>query len=312
MMKRLVVLLLAVVAISFSGFAQDVKVNIKKGIPYCTSYFPGEDKMQKLFLDFYEPAGKSDTLRPLVITLFGGAYVIGTRDYADMVEWCTRYAQAGYAAASIDYHLMSASKITAVNMIRTGYMAAQDVSAAVRFFKAHWKDYRIDTNRIFLLGQSAGAVSILHAIFLTEDERPQETFLEPALSPLHSQGDKKSCAQTFSVAGAVLLWGSIFDPEMIDADETTPICMIHGGKDWILDADSGCAFSIPILPYVYGSNTIAKRLQELGASSFENHFLEQESHAFYFKHLYLYQIDALKFDICWDIAHDFTERVGKK
>lgn len=286
------------------------KVTVTRGIPYCQVRYPGQDKMQKLSFDLYTPEMPSESARPLVITVFGGGFVAGSRDYEDMEEWCNRLAEVGYVAASIDYRLMQAKKFSAKNLVRTGYMAAQDVSAAVRFFKANSKKYNIDTNRIFLLGQSAGAVAILHAIYMDEDERPQETFEEPALPPLHSTGTAEAQKQHFSVAGAVLLWGCIFRPDMIDADETTPVCLIHGGKDKILPVDSGYAFSIPGLPYAYGSQVIANRLKELGTSTFEFHLQEQESHAFYFKYLCLYQLDALKFDNCLQTAVDFMHRHG--
>ena len=179
--------------------AQDDGIRVRRGIPYSQALFPGKDKMQKLCFDFYEPAQKSDTLRPLVITLFGGGFVVGTRDYADMVEWCERFAKVGYAAASIDYRLMPAKKFSAKELVRTGYMAAQDVSAAVRFFKAHGQEYGIDTGHIFLLGQSAGAVAILHALYMDEDERPAETFEDPALPPGRGESASHASRKRYGV-----------------------------------------------------------------------------------------------------------------
>lgn len=309
MNKHFLLLFLAVM-ISASGFAQSGEIHVKKGLPYCSAQFPGQDKMQKLCFDFYEAEDDSVSLRPLVITLFGGGFVLGYRDYADMVAFCEHFAQNGFVAASIDYRLMPAKKFSYRELVRTGFMAAQDVSAAVRFFKAHWQDYRIDTNRIFLLGQSAGAVAVLHALYMDEDERPAETFEDPVLPPLHSMGTDEALSQTFSVAGVVSLWGCIFDPKMIDPDETTPICLIHGGKDKILPADSGFAFSVPGLPYAYGSQVIAQQLKNNGTSSFEFHYLEDESHAFYFKYLCIYQLDELKFKRCFQMAIDFMRRNG--
>lgn len=311
MNKRLCLWLLAV-SVTVGGFAQTAQVHIRRGIPYCTAQFPGQDKMEKLCFDLYEPSGGPDTLRPLVITVFGGGFVLGSRDYEDMVAWCNHFAENGYAAASIDYRLMPAKKLSSKELVRTGYMAAQDVSAAVRFFKANSAEYRIDTNRIFLLGQSAGAVAIIHALYMDEGERPSVTREEPDLHSLHSQGSAASKSERFSVAGAVLLWGCIFDPEMIDADETTPVCLIHGERDKILPVDSGYAFSIPGMPYAYGSRTIADRLRQLGTASFELHLQGQESHAYYFKYLYMFQLDALKFEECFRMASDFFSRNGRK
>ena len=266
--------------------------------------------MQKLCFDFYEPAGDADTLRPLVITLFGGGFVVGTREWVDMEAWCNRFAENGYAAASIDYRLMPAKKFSAKSLIRTGFMAAQDVSAAVRFFKANSEKYYIDTNRIFLLGQSAGAVAIIHALYMDEDERPAETFEEPSLPPLHSVGTFEMQKHTFDVAGAVLFWGCVFNPEIMDEDEVTPVCFIHGEKDRILPVDSGYAFSTRGLPYAYGSKVMAERLEKLGNVPFELHLFEQEGHAFYFKHLSMFQLADLRFDNCFQIAHDFMRRHG--
>lgn len=294
--------------ISNAAFSQTFEFKVQHGIPYSKALFPGQDKMQKLCFDLYDPQSDAETLRPLVITLFGGGFVLGSRDYDDMVEFCEHFAQNGCVAASIDYRLMRGRKFSSKELIRTGYMAAQDVSAAVRFFKAHWEEYRIDTNRIYLLGQSAGAVAILHALYMDENERPAVTFEDPALSPLHSTGAEEARSHTFDVAGVIALWGCIFDPEMIDADEITPVCFIHGGKDKILPVDSGYAFSVPGLPYAYGSRTMVEQLKKNGTTSFEFHFLEDESHAFYFKYLCVYQLDELKFEQCFQTALEFIRR----
>ena len=229
MNKRFCLWLLAV-SVAVGGFAQTAQVHIRKGIPYSTVQFPGQDKMEKLCFDFYEPMGSSESLRPLVITVFGGGFVLGSRDYEDMVAWCNRFAENGYAAASIDYRLMPAKKFSSKELIRTGYMAAQDVSAAVRFFKANSAEYRIDTNRDIVL--------IFHRHLRL----------------------------------------------------------------------SGYSFSIHGLPYAYGSVTMADRLRQLGTASFELHLQENEPHAFYFKHLYAFQLDALKFDNCFQTAVDFMGR----
>ena len=292
--------------------AQGSGFSVRRGIPYCNARYPGEDKVGKLCFDFYEPDGQSDRPRPLVITLFGGGFVLGSRDYEDMVAWCSRLAENGYAAASIDYRLMPAKKFSSRGLVRTGYMAAQDVSAAVRFFKANSSKFHIDPDRIYLLGQSAGAVAIIHALYMDEDERPAATLEDPVLPPLHSGGTSGARGQRFGVAGAVLLWGCIFDPQMMDADETTPVCFIHGGKDRILPVDSGYAFSMPGMPYAYGSKVMADRLKELGTASFELHLMEQESHAFYFRYLSMFQLVAMKFDDCFQIAEDFIARNGGK
>lgn len=309
MAKRFLFIFSAVAVFCASVRAQDTKVSVKKGVPYCQAQIPGREKVRELCFDFYEPAGTcGDTLRPLVITVFGGGFVLGSRDHEDMVHWGNSLARKGFAVASIDYRLIPVGKFAAKELVRAGYMAAQDVSAAVRFFKAHAREYRIDTNRIYLLGQSAGAVAALHALYLDEDERPAVTFESPELSPLHSQGAPESLSETFGVAGAVLLWGCIFSPEIIDPEENTPVCLIHGGRDKILPVDSGYAFSQPKLPYVYGSKAIAGRIRQLHPDGCELHVFDDEPHALFFKFLYMFVLDKEKFNRCFQIATDFMER----
>ena len=83
------------------------EVNIETGIPFSSAVKEGDTSPTTLYLDFYEPQGDTLSERPLVITVFGGAFVAGSRDFADMQAYCTRLAQHGYAAASIDYRLIS-------------------------------------------------------------------------------------------------------------------------------------------------------------------------------------------------------------
>ena len=108
------------------------EVNVESDIPFSSVIEEGETSPITLYLDFYEPQGDTLSARPLVITVFGGAFVAGGRDYVDMVEYCTRLAQHGYAAASIDYRLLSIWNLDATSLVRDAYMAAQDVSSAIR------------------------------------------------------------------------------------------------------------------------------------------------------------------------------------
>lgn len=282
-------------------------VTIQRKIQYSQGACLGKKRVKPLYFDLYEPASNTQEYRPLVITLFGGSFVAGSRDYEDMEAWCKQLARQGYMAASIDYRLISAGQLSGDNLIRAGYLATLDVLAAIHYFKTHCDQYRIDTNRIFLLGQSAGATAILHAIYLDEDERPPET-KEPVMLPALSTAHKASSR----VAGAVILWGSIQNPTMIDADERTPVCLIHGKNDHILPIGGGNAFKVHSFPYVYGGQTIANRLTQIGQNNFEYHKFDNEGHAFYFKYFCLFSLDQEKFDRCFQIAVKFMDKAGKQ
>ena len=275
-------------------------------IPFSSAVREGQTSPITLYLDFYEPSGDTLSARPLVITVFGGAFVAGSRDWCDMVEYCTRFAKHGYVAASIDYRLLPLTSISASSLIRSAYMAAQDVNSAIRFLKAHCNEYRIDTNNIFLLGNSAGSIAILNEIFLSNEERPQETFVSPDPGPMNSSGYDEYSGFSSKVAGAVAQWGGVHDVEVIDPDEYVPLCMIHGTEDNVVPYDSGFCYSylpLSFFPYMYGSHTIANHLSDLGIEDYEFHPFEGEEHGFYIT-MYTILLED-KFDTCFNIARNF-------
>ena len=283
------------------------EVNIETGIPFSSAIKEGETSPTTLYLDFYEPQNDTLSARPLVITVFGGAFVAGSRDFADMQEYCTRLAQHGYAAASIDYRLISIWNLNATALIRDAYMAAQDVSAAIRFFKYHCAEYRIDPEQVFLLGNSAGSIAIFCELFMDEDERPAETFEEPDLGTMHSSGFDEYAGFSPAVAGAVPQWGGVMDLNVISEEEYVPLCMIHGTEDTTVPYDSGYCYNgmLPgVMPYMYGSHAIVGQLDEIGITDYEFHPFEGEGHAFYYVPV-LYTLNDEKFDACFSITRDF-------
>ena len=62
----------------------------------------GGEYTQTLYLDVYEPVNDNINERPLIIFMFGGAFVGGSKNSPVMQELCTRYAKMGYVASAID------------------------------------------------------------------------------------------------------------------------------------------------------------------------------------------------------------------
>ena len=283
------------------------EVNVESDIPFSSVIEEGETSPITLYLDFYEPQGDTLSARPLVITVFGGAFVAGGRDYVDMVEYCTRLAQHGYAAASIDYRLLSIWNLNATSLVRDAYMAAQDVSSAIRFFKCHCEEYRIDPEQVFLLGNSAGSIAILCEMFMDESERPAETYESPDLGSMHSSGYEEYAGFSPAVAGAVPHWGGVLGLDVISTEEYVPLCMIHGTDDTTVPYDSGYCYNglLPgVMPFMYGSHAMVSRLDELGVTDYEFHPFEGDGHAFYLVPV-LYTLIEEKFDACFSITRDF-------
>lgn len=283
-------------------------VTVTKKIRYSQAVRMGDTNPTTLYFDFYEPANDTIHARPMVITMFGGSFVVGSRDYKDMVEYCTRFAKHGYVAASIDYRLLYLWQLSASSIKRDGYMAAQDLSAAVRYFKAHCDEYRIDTSNIYLLGNSAGSVAILAEMFMEEDERPEETLTPPDLGTMHSSGFEEYANYSSKVAGAIPQWGGVIDLYTIDQEEYAPLCLIHGTSDGVIPIDSGYCYSMfssSALPYLYGSHAIATYLDKLGIDNYEYHPFEHEGHSFYLTDNLEHKIITEKFNTCFNIVRDF-------
>lgn len=99
---------------------------------------------ESLTLDAFVPIGKGPF--PTVIIVHGGGWVNGTkRSY--VTPWFPVLTQANFAWFTINYRLAPKHKFPA---------ASDDIEAAIRWVKAHAKQYKVDTRRIALMGESAG------------------------------------------------------------------------------------------------------------------------------------------------------------
>ena len=84
---------------------------------------------------------------PAAILVHGGGWVAGSRK-VEVAPLFKPLSDAGIAWFSIDYRL-------ATGPLNFG-VAVQDVEEAIRFVKAHSRQYRVDPDRIALVGESAG------------------------------------------------------------------------------------------------------------------------------------------------------------
>lgn len=98
-----------------------------------------------LALDAAIPQGRGPF--PAIIVVHGGAWVRGDRR-VDVQPLFDPLSKAGFAWFSISYRLVN-------DVMRFG-AAIDDVRAAIRFVKAHTAEYRVDPQRIALVGESAG------------------------------------------------------------------------------------------------------------------------------------------------------------
>jgi acetyl esterase len=99
-----------------------------------------------LRLDAHIPPGKGPF--PAVILVHGGGWTAGSKTANFVVPLFDPLTRTGFAWFTIDYRLAPQYPYPA---------AVQDVESAIAFVKQHAKEYKVDGNRIALMGESAGA-----------------------------------------------------------------------------------------------------------------------------------------------------------
>lgn len=98
---------------------------------------------ETLFLDAFVPT--DGEAHPAIITMHGGSFRRGTRDKFN--DSCAFFASNGYACFTIDYRLSPEYVYPA---------AVDDTKAAVEFVRENAEEFGVDTDRVALLGSSAG------------------------------------------------------------------------------------------------------------------------------------------------------------
>lgn len=83
---------------------------------------------------------------PLLIHIHGGGFAFGDKRDDHMDAYLTGIKR-GYAVASLEYRLSGEAKFPA---------AVLDCREAVRYIKSHAEEYKVDVNKIIVIGGSAG------------------------------------------------------------------------------------------------------------------------------------------------------------
>ncbi len=100
--------------------------------------------------------------RPIAILLYGGGWMRGSKNSPEISLWVDVLEQANFAWVAIDYRLAPAHRWPA---------CIDDVRAAIRWVKAHARDYNGDPERVVLVGYSAGGhLAALAAVTGAQDD----------------------------------------------------------------------------------------------------------------------------------------------
>ena len=234
-----------------------------------------------LDMDIYEPEGDALEERPVIVFIHSGSFFSGNNEVDDMVDLSISAAKRGYVAVNINYRL-GLNIISTYSGERAVYRGVQDASAVVRYLREFHQDFRIDPEKIFLWGSSAGSFIALHLAYSDDNERPASTYGSgsvPDLGCINCSGNNYS--HNSKPNAIVSCWGAIGDLDWIDADDNIPAIMFHGTSDIVVPYDYGLPFTINIaLPIVYGSSQIHDQLSALNIEN-ELYLEDGEPHEYW-------------------------------
>lgn len=110
--------------------------------------------------------------------------------------------------------------------------AVQDARSAVRYLKANAGRLGIDPDKIFIGGQSAGAITSLGMALYEDADVPEEVLKQVGgtLDPM-----KDNMEYSSKVAGVYSLAGAIFSEKIIVKKTNTPFLLISGSCDELID-----------------------------------------------------------------------------
>jgi acetyl esterase/lipase len=211
----------------------DAQATASPGVVIKTDVVYGRVQGSALLADLAYPE-KSDQL-PAILYVHGGRWRSGTRanqNFANLSKW----AQQGFFTASIDYRLVGGSPAPA---------AYEDTQTAIRWLHAHATEFRVNPDRIFLIGESSGGHLVTLAAALGDGPYARVGGWEKARNDVRA---------VISVAGAydlpTLSWGNLWTPATGDVDaarrQASPINHVTPGMKPILVIHSDDDKSVPI------------------------------------------------------------------
>ncbi len=131
-----------------SQYAGGAITNVPSGVKVVPdiAYRDGPSKAWRL--DLAMPAESSDTPRPAIVFVHGGGWRSGDKRRENFLRPTLEFAAKGYVCITVNYRLLNETSIAG---------CVEDVKCAVRWLRAHAKEYGVDPKRIGAHGNSAGA-----------------------------------------------------------------------------------------------------------------------------------------------------------
>lgn len=215
--------------------------NIRYGIAQDVSGNP-----DTLLMDLYYPnlAVDASPKRPFIMLFHGGGFSSGDKQSGDIRDVCVHLALRGFVCASVNYRL--GHDFSEYGQYKARYRAIQDGHAAMRYVVKNANTIRVDTNWLFVGGQSAGSLLALGMVYADPAELDSvsllygTTAISTELGNLYTSGN--ILTNTYAFKGIFNNWGGEPENEM-DPDEMLPTVAFHGQFDSTVLIDKDNSFA---------------------------------------------------------------------
>ena len=250
----------------------DVDYNIGVGT-ICTSTKSCSQQVNDLFYKVYYPSTYTkqqfiDCPLPCVIAVHPGEFSDCSK-YTNIQAWYQDFAKLGFVAIAVEYRRGAladpAGNVSVENSLAV-YRAVQDVRGAISsiIYRQTQEgitvddDYRIDTSRMFLAGESAGGVAVLGAAYYNQNMMDE---LFPAVAPgttvenvcgsiganwYNNGGNNVSSYYRQHIKGILIQSAGMYVPysflsnprSFFEVTPFIPIIFFHGQKDATFNVNS--------------------------------------------------------------------------
>jgi para-nitrobenzyl esterase len=230
-----------------------------RDVPYGFNY-DNKNIPVTLLMDINLPP-EEDTaqFRPLMICVHGGSFVGGNKRAGQHARIARDMAKKGYVTSSINYRVQR-NVIDVVDPTVDPFLefadrgewyraitrAFHDVKAAIRYHKRlvaeEGNPYKIDTNNIILYGSSAGAITILHAVYLTDldDALPVFKAAVNGLGGLDGDSGSPGYGSTNGIRAVISASGAMSERRWLSNRQDVAFQAFHHTTDPTVPFGYGC------------------------------------------------------------------------
>ena len=148
---------------SKSDKKRDAAIPLPKGVAICADIRYAPHGTEGL-LDVYYPEGTTEKL-PTIVSIHGGGYVYGSK--AIYQRYCMDLARRGFTVVNFNYRLAPRNRFPA---------PLEDTNAVMHWICAHCEAYHMDTDKVFLVGDSAGGQLAFQLLTMLTNEKYSAMF----------------------------------------------------------------------------------------------------------------------------------------